>query len=215
MKISLCLILLVTIFPSLALGSAPPESCSQEQHVQWIETCLFVIADVDFTHRDDFTHSEHSEGPRDPWSIVPYNCAFWEEDALLPEFTSACRARLEGLSKIGEHLWQAQPDLLNRLSACNWTAHEQWLGACLKPIDRLKKFGGTRRDVLRYFDLRKTGMPEKLTSRQCPFVMVNVWFATAADVAESSDVIRDISPYIDYPNGGCPDSTTAPGPPDA
>jgi hypothetical protein len=191
MKIFLYLILFVAAAPQIALGAESSESCSQEQHVQWLETCLFVIA--------DFTPSED---PLDPWSILR-SCSFHPQKALLPEFMAACRARMEQPGRIRESLWQAQPDLLIRLSACSWAAHEQWLGACLRPIDQLK-VGGTRSDVLRYFDLeRDDGVSESFNSRQCPFVKVNVWFATATGVASGSDKISDIAPYIGYPQDGC------------
>lgn len=176
---------------SAAAASLPSSSCSKDQHAQWLETCLFVIADV-----------VPSEDPKDPWSIL-LSCSFGPTKHLIPELMTACRALFDKPSEIGEHLWQVRPDLLDPLSACDWTDHEQWLRACLEPLHRLQ-LSGTKADMLHHFDfVRTTGGPEQFMSRQCPFVRADVWFETDAEVAEPSAAIREIRPYFGYPNDGC------------
>lgn len=184
-------IVVALVASSVAAAPPPSSSCSRDQHAQWLETCLFVIADV-----------VPSEDPKDPWSIL-MGCPFYETKRIIPELMTACRARFDRPSEIGEHLWQVRPDLLDRLSACDWTDHEQWLRGCLEPLYRLQ-LSGTKVDVLHHFGFeRATGGPEIFVSRQCPFVKAQVWFETDADVAEPSAAIREIAPYFGYPNDGC------------
>lgn len=183
MKI-LSLALLVTLGWSES-AAASSWACKQGQHVEWIETCLFLL-------------DGRIPGSRDPWVILR-NPSYKRERNLAASFSSDCKAYFENPDKIEAHKWEKQPDLLDHLGQCDWSDHEQWLRSCIATVRQIRK-RGTRGELVKNFIPENTTMsPEIYMSRDCPFLKVSVWFSLTSEAETADDVIDMISPYIDYP----------------
>jgi hypothetical protein len=185
MKILFLALLVTGSWSASAAESSRAGSCTQDQHVQWAETCLFLM-------------DLWRPGTRDPF-ILLQDGRFQRDQDLVAGFSSACKDLVENPGKIEDDKWKRLPDLLDRVGQCDWSGHEEWLHGCMAAVDRLKRPGTRRRDLLEHFLAEDTSnSPATYSSRRCPPLKVGIWFTDTSGTEAEEDVIQDIFSYLAY-----------------